>query len=355
MNTLPMNARLMENTAVTTHQRAILTGIGEPERLQLVTEARPEPQAGEVRVKVLASGVAFADVLCRRGLYPMMPKLPFTPGYDLVGVVDEVGASVATMHRGQRVAAMLPKFGANAEYVCVPAAYLVPAPDGVDPVVATAVILNYLTAHRLLHDKTKAQPGERLLVHSAAGGVGTAVLQLGRALGLELYGTASKGKLELVARLGATPIDYQTEDFAARIRQLTGDGVDIVCDPVGGETLAKSYRLLRRGGRLVNYGMFNARHSGKWGFARNMARLVWYSLQPDGRKAMLYGNTPSLVKQDTAGYRHSLTALFAMLAEGRIAPIMGPTLPLSDIAAAHHLLETGAVSGKIILTSNHKL
>ncbi len=348
MNTYTLTPQTVSHTAAATHQRALLTGIGEPDRLQFVTEAPPDPQPGEARVRVLASGVAFADVLCRRGLYPFMPRLPFTPGYDLVGMVDKVGDGV-TLPTGQLVGALLPKFGANAAYVCVPTEYLVSLPAGVDPVAATAVVLNYLTAYRLLHNKAKAQPGERLLVHSAAGGVGTAVLQLGQMMGLELYGTASKSKLERVASLGATPIDYQHEDVVARVWQLTGDGLDIICDPVGGETMARSYTLLRRGGRLVNYGMFSTRNSGKLGAARTVARLAWYALKPDGKKAIFYGDTPSLVKRDNSWYRESLATLFAMLADGRIAPIIGAALPLNNVAEAHHLLETGTSQGKIIL------
>lgn len=327
-----------------TYRRAMLTASG----LQLTQATVPEPAAGEALVKVLASGVAFADVLCRQGRYPLAPKMPFTPGYDLVGVVEKVGKGASAWREGQCVAALLPKFGSNAEYVCVPVAWLTPVPAGVDLVKATAVILNYLTAYRILHHTAKAKSGERLLVHSAAGGVGTAVLQLGRALGLELYGTASAGKLDLVAGLGATPIDYRREDFAGRIRQLTNDGLDIVCDPVGGQTMVKSYQLLRRGGRLVNYGMAGT-GGGKIGVMRNIVRLAWYGLKRDGRQAFFYGSTPDLVKKENAWYQESLQALFAMLADGRIAPIIGATLPLSQIDEAHRLLETGKVTGKIIL------
>jgi len=332
-----------------THKRIILSGTGGIENLQLIREALPEPQAGEVRVKVKASGLAFADIWCRLGLYPGAPRRPFTPGYDLVGEVDKVGAGVTEFVEGQMVGALLPKFGAQAEFVCAPADQFVPVPAGVDPVAAVAVILNYLTADRLLRNKAKVQPGERMLVHSAAGGVGTALLQLGQLQGLKMIGTASARKLELVERLGAVAVDYQREDFARRVRQMMPEGIDVVCDPVGGETLTKSYGLLRRGGRLVNYSFLAAVAEGKMAAVRSVAQILWYNLKPDGRKVIVFGDTARATTREPGWYRERLKVLFGMLADGRIQPIIGETLPLSAAARAQHLLETGSVSGKIVL------
>ncbi len=330
---------------------ARLTGIGGPEMLVVGEETVPEPGPGEVLVKVLASGVAFADVLCRRGSYPLMPKLPFTPGYDLVGLVEQLGAGTAALHENQVVAALLPKFGANATHVCLPEALFVPLPDGVDAVRGTAVILNYLTAYGLLVDKAAAQPGERVLVHSAAGGVGTALLQLGRCLDLEMVGTASTDKLPLVSAEGAVAIDYRRQDFAAAVRKLYPDGIDIVCDPVGGETMARSYGLLRKKGRLLSYGMLSAKDSGKIGVLPTLARLGWYRVKPDGKRATFYGSTPTMAQKDTAWYRESMAALFVMLAAGQIDPVIGAELPLAEIALAQEMLERGEVRGKIVLLS----
>ena len=142
--------------------------------------------------------------------------------------------------------------GAYAEYVCLPASDFVAVPDGVDPAAAVCLVANYITAANMMHRIAKVQAGERVLVHGAAGGVGTALLELGRSAGLTIYGTASKPKHGVVEALGATPIDYRNEDFVERIRELTGDGVDVVFDPIGGaRQLRRSYRALRRGGRLV--------------------------------------------------------------------------------------------------------
>lgn len=341
----------LETAVSPQNQRIILTDIGAPQVLQLIAEPLPEPQAGEVRVRVLASGVAFADILSRTGRYPFMPKLPFTPGYDLVGMVDALGDGVKTVAVGQMVGALLPHFGANAEFVNVPAELLVPVPDGVDAAEAVSMILNYLTAYRLLTISAKVQAGERVLVHSAAGGVGTAVLQIGQILGLDMIGTASAGKVALVEELGATAIDYKNEDFAQRIRTQFPDGIDVVIDPIGGETTKKSYKLLRKNGRLVSFGFMGATGGGKLAVVPSLLPIVGYKLRPDGKQAIMYGTTPAIAEKENAWYRQSLAVLFDWLADGRIQPIIGKKLPLAEAAEAHRLLETGSVVGKVVLTS----
>lgn len=338
-----------KKTAVATHQRLILTGQHKPYRLETVSEPLPQPAAGEVRVRVQAAGLAFADVLARNGRYPGAPRLPFTPGYDIVGLIDALGDNVAELAIGQQVAAIFPHFGGHAEYVCLPAALCVPVPAGLDPSQAVSVILNYLTAHRMLHVNAQVKPGERVLVHSAAGGVGTALLQLGHIAGLEMIGTASGGKLDIVATAGAVPIDYRAEDFAVRVRQLAPDGVDVVCDPIGGETMARSYALLRPGGRLINFGFFSAANGSGIDFMTSFLRLFWYRLRPDGKRAIFFGSTPTHAEKELTWYRQTLAELLLWLADGRIAPIIGATLPLAAADKAFALLETGAVYGKIVL------
>lgn len=342
----------MANTAVSQqNQRIILNGIGSPAMLKLIAEPINAPQAGEARIRVLASGVAYADILCRTGLYPMMPKLPFTPGYDLVGVVDTLGENVQGITVGQKVGAILPHFGANAAYVNVPAELLVPMPENVDATEAVAVILNYLTAYRLLTEAAQAKAGERVLVHSAAGGVGTAVLQIGQILGLDMIGTASAGKLETVTQYGATAIDYKKEDFAQHIRAQYPEGIDIVLDPIGGETTKKSYRLLRKGGRLISFGFMGSTGGGKLAILPSILRIVGYGLRPDGKKAIMFGSLPTIAEKDTVWYQEALTTLFGWLANGRIQPVIGTVLPLAEASEAHRLLETGAIVGKIVLTN----
>ncbi len=334
------------------YKRVVVSWKGPPEVLQVVEEELVEPAAGEVRVRIFATGIAFADVAARKGVYPTAPRIPFAPGYDIVGVVDRVGGGVSSLSEGQIVAALLPHFGGYAEFANVPEQLLVPVSDGLDPAEAVSIILNYLTAHRMLHRSAQVKRGERILVHGAAGGVGTALLQLGKEAGLEMYGTASQGKHELVSRLGATPINYRNEDFVERIRSLPGGGVDAVFDGIGGNNFSRSYRTLRKGGRLVSFGFVGSFKGGRIEVPLTLARLFLFKLVPDGKKALFYGDTPRFVEKDNAWYRESLTALLNLLAEGKIKPVVGERIPLVEAVRAHELMENAATTGKIVLICN---
>jgi len=241
------------------YKRIIITEFGGPEVLKMIDETiMPKPKTGEVRVKVLVTGAAFTDVMIRKGKYPdVKEKPPFSPGYDMVGVVDELGEGVTRFKVGQQVAD-LTVIGAYSEYLCLPDSRLTPVPEGIDPAETVSLVLSYVTAYQMLHRVAKVKRGQRILIHGAGGAVGTAMMQLGKLLDLEMYGTASKSKHELVKRLSATPIDYKGEDFVERIHSLTGDGVDSVFDPIGGDNFKRSFNALRRGGKLVAYGFYNA-------------------------------------------------------------------------------------------------
>jgi hypothetical protein len=172
------------------HTRVIVTHYGGPDALRVVEEECPEPKSGEVRVRVLAAGVSLPDLLMREGVHPEKPRLPFTPGWDLIGVVDRLGAGISGIESGHIVAA-LPISGAYAEFVCLPQRELIPVPSGLDAAEAVSLVLNYVTAYQMLHRSAKVGSGQRVLIHGAAGGVGSALLQLGRLVGLEMYGTCS--------------------------------------------------------------------------------------------------------------------------------------------------------------------
>ncbi|MFQ5613733.1 MAG: medium chain dehydrogenase/reductase family protein [Anaerolineae bacterium] len=332
-----------------TMKQVVYTGQGGPEVLQVVETDIPEPEPGEVRVKVLAAGVAFADLMIRHGTYPYPPPVGTPLGYDIVGLVDKSGPGISSLARGQMVGALLAHHGGYTQYAIVPAEMVVPVPDGVDPAEAVCLILNYLTAYDMLHRLAKVKAGERLLIHSAAGGVGTAVLQLGKLAGLEMYGTASKGKLDLVAGLGATPIDYRRQDFAARLRELTPEGIEVVLDPIGGPILSRSYSLLRKGGRLITYGSLSLRSGGRLAYLPTLARFAWRKLIPDGKRIMFHTGLPQRAERNKAWYRETLARLFNWLAGGKLQPVVGKRLPLIKAAEAHTLLENGAVPGKIVL------
>jgi len=337
------------------HHRVVVTRHGGPDVLQVVEEDLPKPQAGEVRVKVLAAGVSPYDLMLRRsGSLPGTPPVPYTPGEDIVGVVDKLGEGVSTVEPGQRVACWTYSLGGGyAEFICLPANELVPVPSGLDPVEAVCLVANYLTAHLALHRTASMRSGERILVHGAAGGVGTALLELGKLAGLEMYGTASKYNHELVSALGATPIDYRTEDFVERIRSLTGDGVDAVFDPISGpRQVRRSYRALRKGGRLVSFGMVAASKAGLRVIPLSLLTVLLLGVIPDGKQAPLFPHAGKFARTHNAWYRETLTELLDSLAAGRIKPVVAERIPLAEAARAHELLERGGYAGKVVLVTS---
>jgi NADPH:quinone reductase-like Zn-dependent oxidoreductase len=342
------------STTTPAQQRVIISRRGGPEVLTLVNEPVPEPGAGEVRLRVLATGVAFADVLMREGLYPGTPRYPFAPGYDVVGDVDAVGAGVDASLMGKRMAA-LTVTGGYARYIIVPAEDCVAVPDGLDPAAAVSLILNYLTAYQMLHRVAAVTKGSRILVHGAAGGAGSALVELGIIAGCTVYGTASKAKHPAIAKLGATPIDYRRENFVTRIRKLTnGGGVDAVFDPIGGGHWRRSFKTLRNTGVLVAYGASGTTRNGRrnvWNILGFLARMPrWSPLSLMSTSRGVHGFNVTLWKRARPDlYRIDLAALLAMLAEGKIAPLVAARLPLARAAEAHAMLNNASVTGKIVL------
>src|SRR4051795_5239606 len=207
-------------------KRVVVDHFGGPEVLKVVEDDDPRPRAGEVAVRVLAAGVSFTDAQLRAGTYLGVPRPPFTPGYELVGVVEELGPGCTRLRVGDRIGT-LTVWGADAERVCVPEANAVEVPEDVDPAEILNLVFTYMTAYQLLHRTARVKQGETVLVHGAAGRVGTAVLELGAVAGFRMYGTCSARDRTAVERLGAVAIDYRTEDFLARVRELPGRGVDV--------------------------------------------------------------------------------------------------------------------------------
>jgi NADPH:quinone reductase-like Zn-dependent oxidoreductase len=335
------------------YHRVVVTRHGGPDVLQMIEEDLPEPQAGEARVKVQAAGVSAYDLMFRRaGWLPGTPRVPFTLGVDVVGVVDKLGEGVSTLELGQTVAGgtfSRDGLGGYAETICLPESDLVPVPSGVDPAQAVCLVSNYLTAYGALHRVAKVRGGERVLIHGAAGGVGTALLQLGKLAGLEMYGTASKYNHELVSSLGAMPIDYHKENFVKRIRALTGDGADVVFDPIGGaRQVWRSHRAVRKGGRLVWFGMAATKKRGLIAIPFTLLMVGLLKLAPGGKQAPLF---PDLA-EDNAWYRETMAELVDLLAAGKINPVVAERIPLAEAARAHELLERGRYAGKVVLVTN---
>jgi NADPH2:quinone reductase len=343
------------------HTRIIVTHYGGPDALQVVEEECPAPKHGEVRVKVLAAGVSLPDVLAREGVHPETPRVPYTPGWDLVGIVDQIGEGVSSFEQGQTVAAM-PISGCYAQYVCLPQHKFIPMPAGLDPAEAAAVVLNYITAYQMLERSAKVKQGQSVLIHGASGGVGTALLQLGRLTDVKMYGTCSAQAAEIVKELGATPIDYRNSDFVQEIRRLTGDGVDAVFDGIGGDNLWRSRKALCEGGRVVVYGFQSKLHGGRMASGkpgrhpiRESAVLGRYILQNwflPGRKSMVPYSIQWLMRVKPAWFRQDLLTLFDLLQQKKIKPVIAQRLLLCQALQAHELLGRGGVIGKIVLIPN---
>jgi NADPH2:quinone reductase len=338
------------------HTRIIVTHYGGPDELQVVEEECPEPKGGEVRVRVLAAGVSLPDLLMREGVHPEKPRLPFTPGWDFIGVVDRLGAGISGIEPGQIVAA-LPITGAYAEFVCLPQRELVPAPSGLDPAEAVSLVLNYVTAYQMLHRSARVRSGQRVLIHGAAGGVGSALLQLGRLAGLEMYGTCSSRGASAVADLGGIPIDYQHQDFVEEIHRLTSEGVDVVFDGIGGTNIWRSRKALRHGGTVVAYGLTSSLRGGRLASGRRhrlhgIAIFGLYIaggwLLPSRRRVVPY-SIQWLKRLRPAWFRQDLIALFDLLQQQKIKPLIARRFPLAEARHAHELLGKGGVIGKIVL------
>jgi len=314
----------------------------------------PTPQPNQALIKVAAIGINFAEVLMRRGIYPVKESLPYIPGFEASGTIEKVGADVKTHKIGQRVVAMLP-LKAYQEYVCAHALNAIPIPDQMSFADAAAIPVNFATAyHCLFHTGVLLTRGDRVLIHACAGGVGLAAVQLCKPLGVELFGTAgSDEKLKFLKEYGVHhPINYRSEDFAKKIKEFTrGEGIDFVLDSLGGETLQKSIRLLRPNGRLASIGVSDFTQ-------RNKIQLFWAWM----RRPKL--DVVSLLRHSTGFYGVHLARLaerpqlfhaimknlFAYYLEGKIKPHIGKTFPFEQIAEAHEFLESRQSIGKLILT-----
>jgi NADPH2:quinone reductase len=339
--------------------RIIVTHYGGPDALQVIKEECPEPKSGEVQVKVLAAGVALPDIMAREGVHPETPPVPFTPGWDLIGVVQRLGAGVSGFEAGQIVAAM-PIKGGHTQFVCLSESELVPVPSGLNAAEAVSLILNYITAYQMMHRSAKVKSGQRVLIHGASGGVGTALLQLGGLAGLQMFGTCSARGASTVSEMGAIPIDYKQQDFVTEIQRLTSDGVDVVFDPIGGAHLWHSRKALRRGGRVVGYGNTAALRGEGLGSSRSGRRNRFHGIPTfafyiaggwlfPGRKRIIPYSIQTLKRLKPKMFRDDLMALLGLLKNKKIKPLIAQRFPLTEAREAQELLGKGGVVGKIVL------
>jgi len=332
-----------------------ITRPGGPEALEIRETADPEPGPGQVRIRVGAAGLNFADVMAAQGLYPDAPKRPCVVGYEVSGMVDALGEGTQGHAVGQRVLA-LTHFGGHADVVCVPAEQVLPIPDAMSFEEAAAIPVNYLTAYHMLFRVACVRPGERVLVHMAAGGVGIAVLQLCRTVPTVVtFGTASAAKHDVLRAEGCThPVDYRSEDYVARVRELTGgEGVDIVLDPLGGRDWKRGLRLLRPVGHLIAYGFANL----SAGERRSLARLARHVsgvplLTPLGlmdRNHTVSGVNLGHLWDRRDLLREELDAVLALWRSGTVKPRIDGVYPFSRAAEAHRRLSGRSNVGKVVL------
>ena len=331
----------------------VLPGQVEPQGLQVRTRDLPDPAAGQVVLRMDASGVSFAEQQMRRGKYYDQPAFPFVPGYDVVGTVTAVGPGVDAALIGQRFAAVT-KTGAWASQILLAAADLVAVPDVVSAIEAETVVVNGITAWQMLHRIARVPAGATIVVLGANGGVGSTLVQLARHAGMTVIGTASPRHHDGVRALGAIPVDYRAPDLYARIRQIAPDGVDAVFDHVGGPALHQSWKLLRRHGTLVSYGTAATKDeagNSQLPVLRLLARLLAWNYLPNGRGAHFYNFWAGRRRVATfrARLHEDLTQVLHLLAGGVITAQVAAQFPLSSAADALTLAESRTVAGKVVI------
>lgn len=333
---------------------------GTPEVLESRQIPDPQAKAGEVLIRVKAIGVNFADLLQRMGLYPGSPKPPFVPGLEIAGVVEKVVEGSGrrgdgeAFKPGDAVVAM-PHFGAYAEWVAAPANLVYRIPAGMPFEVAAAFPVNYLTAYHSMFVMGNLRPGDRILIHGAAGGVGIAAVQLARARGLVVFGTAGGAKQEFLRKIGVDhAIDYERSDFVKVVRQFAPDGIEMVMDPIGGKSLVRGQKCLGPTGRLVIYGLSDAAGTtGKRSLVRGLKALVqtprFHPLKLMQQNLAVIGVSLGVLETRGALLRGELDELFGLYGEGKLKPVIAKTFPLDQAAAAHQYIHDRKNIGKVIL------
>ena len=334
-------------------KRLVIPRYGPPEVLEVREAPPPEIEAGQVRITVHHAGINFSDLLARQGLYPDAPRPPCTTGYEVAGVIDAVAPDVTTFRTGDRVVA-LTRHGGQSEVVAVGARSVFPLPEGWSSAEGAALPVVYLTAHQMLVRVAAAQPGEVVLVHSAAGGVGLAVAELGKVLGLRVVGLASPGKHDVLRSYGVEPLDRRDPHWPDAARRLAPKGFDVVLDSVGGRSFRRGYDLLAPAGRLVMYGASSLAAGERRNLARTLwrlARFPWFHPLPlmNDNRGVLGVNLGHLWNEE-AMLQPQMQRLLQYAREKRIRPRVDREFPLADAAAAHRYIQERRNVGKVVLT-----
>jgi NADPH:quinone reductase-like Zn-dependent oxidoreductase len=336
-------------------RQAVIPRHGAADVFEMRDAPDPVPREGEVRIRVRAAGINFADILARIGLYPDAPKPPVVVGYEVAGVVDAVGPGVTHPHEGDRVVA-LTRFGGYADLVVVPASQAFRFPERLSDAEAAAVPVTYLTAAIALYKMAALVAGETVLVHNAGGGVGIAATQLARLRRATVIGTASAGKHDALRTFGVEhAVDYRHGSVEAEVKRITkGRGVDVILDPLGGGSFGASYRMLAPLGRLVMLGI-----SSMSGEKRNALRVfrMWWAMKPFGALSLInhnrgvFGLNVGHLWDERRQLQPVMDLLMSELGAGRLQPIVARTFPLDRVADAHRFIQSRANIGKVVLTT----
>ncbi|KPK14524.1 MAG: alcohol dehydrogenase [Myxococcales bacterium SG8_38] len=329
---------------------------GKSDVLEVRTAEDPQPGPGEVRVRVRASGINFAEIMARQGLYQDAPPPPMVVGYEVSGVIDAVGKGVDERKQGLRVLAMT-RFGGYADAVCVDEGLVYAMPERMSFEEGAALPVTYLTAYHMLFNVFRVRSGDHVLIHQAAGGVGTAASQLCRSVGgVTTYGTASKSKHDYVRSNGCDhPIDYHSVDYATEIRRLTsGRGVHVVLDALGGQDWKKGYSLLRPGGMLIPFGWANMAKHGKRRMTHVLGQLThmpwWTPMKLMHENKGVSGVNMGHLWEERELMAEAFTALLDLYERGAIEPHVDRSFPFEQASEAHAYIEAGRNLGKVLLT-----
>jgi NADPH:quinone reductase-like Zn-dependent oxidoreductase len=338
-------------------QQVIITRHGGPEVLHVRETAEPQLKSGDVLIDVQFSGINFADLLMRMGLYPSAPKPPFTPGYEVSGVITKVGSTENDELLGKSVAA-LTKFGGYSSKVVVKKDRLIALPDGIDMAQAAAMPVVYLTSYVMLSLQAHLQKDEWVLIHNIGGGVGLAAVELSRMIGANIIGTASVGKHDRLREKGIHHlIDYNTEDFVARVKEITeGKGVDVIIDPIGGENLKKSYKALGSFGRLVVFGFSKAASGPRRKVLHLLKEYIktpkFSPIQLMGHNKGVFGCHLGMVMDRQELLQECMQKLMSYFQSGDINPHVDRVFPLNRVTDAHQYIMDRRNFGKVLLAAD---
>ena len=338
-------------------QQVVITRHGGPEVLHVRETAEPQLKSGDVLIDVKYSGINFADLLMRMGLYPSAPKPPFTPGYEVSGVIAKVGSTENDELLGKSVAA-LTKFGGYSSKVVVKKDRLIALSDGVDMALAAAMPVVYLTSYVMLSLQAHLQKDEWVLIHNIGGGVGLAAVELSRMIGANIIGTASVGKHDRLREKGIHHlIDYNTEDFVARVKEITeGKGVDVIIDPIGGENLKKSYKALGSFGRLVVFGFSKAASGPRRKVLHLLKEYIktpkFSPIKLMGHNKGVFGCHLGMVMDRQELLQECMQKLMSYFQSGDINPHVDRVFPLNRVTDAHQYIMDRRNFGKVLLAAD---